>query len=184
MGQRSVNEAHCKGIIRTYIKRHKKEKTKVRSLLQIYHDIKTMEKNGEIKDFNISDKTFYRYANDMNLSKIGDDSFDFVVDHPEPFNKFLFRKRFNQFLCYKLKDISYGSLIVATLNDDCYKDYRNSFHCVLVGDMIICFYYNKEADTITTDHEKKRKIPYSFTQEDIIKDIRCCLKKFCITVTE
>lgn len=182
MGQRAKNEEQCKNVIRDYIKDHKKNKTQIHSLRQIYMDIRELDKEGKVS-FNISDKTFYRYAKDMNLQKIGDQQFDFVVDRPDPFSKMIFPREYNQILFYKLKDVSYGPLIVAKLNEY-YSNFRKSFHCIMLGDMIACLYFNKEVDTLDTDKGKKNNSPHSLTSKEIRRDVKQCLKAFIITVTE
>ena len=141
MGERSKTERDCKSIIRNYIRGHKKNKTKLRSLRQIYNNLHELETDG-ILEFPISLQTFYRYAEDMNLQEIspGSQQFDFIANRPASLNTYLIRKDFNNFLCYQLKNLAYGSLIVDYLNDY-YSNYRKSFHCVLLGDMIICFFY-------------------------------------------
>lgn len=182
MSERSKNERDCAIIIRNYIKDHKKNNTKIRSLRQMYNNIKVLEADG-ILEFPISLQTFYRYAEKMNLQEIspGSQQFDFIVDRPASLNTYLIRKDFNNFVCYKLKDITYGSLIVNYLNDY-YRNYRKSFHCVLLSDMIICFFTSPDNDDI--ENAEKNGSPEFLSKNEIIKKIRRCLKKYTITKTK
>lgn len=182
MGKRSENKRNCQNIIREYIKEHKKNKTKIRSLKRMFEDIKSKEADG-LLEFHISLQTFYRYANEMDLQEIspGSQQFDFIIDRPAPFNTYLFRKDFNNFICYKLKasTLAYGSLITKYINDY-YSHYKNSFHCALLDDMIICFFYTSP-DNDDKDSKGKNNSPVSLSKSEVIKDIRRCLKKFTIT---
>lgn len=183
MGERSKTERDCKSIIRNYIREHKKNKTKLRSLRQIYNNLHELKADG-ILEFPISLQTFYRYAEDMNLQEIspGSQQFDFIANRPASLNTYLIRKDFNNFLCYQLKNLAYGSLIVDYLNDY-YSNYRKSFHCVLLGDMIICFFYTSP-DSDDKENPRKNNPPVSLSREEVIKDIRRCLKKYRITETK
>lgn len=182
MGVTTEKRRHCQNIMRDYIKEHKKNKTKIRSLYQIYKDLKAKEADG-LLEFPISQYTFYCYAEDMNLQEIspGSQQFDFVVDRPAPLNTYLIRKDFNNFICYKLKDPTYGSLIVSYLNDY-YRNYRKSFHSVLIGDMIICFFYTSENND--KENAEKNSPPESLSRKEVIKAVRKCLKKYTITETK
>lgn len=183
MSERRQTERDCKEIIRKYIKEQKKNKISVRSLRQIYYNLKELDTDG-VLEFPISLQTFYRYAEDMNLQEIspGSQQFDFITNRPAPLNTYLIRKDFNNFICYKLKNPAYGSLIVDYLNDY-YRNYRKSFYCVLLGDMIICFFYTS-SDNDDKENAGKNSSPESLSRNEVIKDVRRCLKKYTITETK
>lgn len=208
MGIRSENKENCLNVIRQYIDNHKKNKTEIESLRQIYLNIKALESENKL-EFDISDKTFYRYAKEMNLKETasGSKQFDFIVDRPANFRSMLLPRKFNHFLCYELVDkyVAYGSLIVECLNDYYADGYQESFHCVLLGDMIVCFYYSQKADSESPktssetkdmsseakdtsskvkDTSSKKNAIRSLSRKEILKDIRNCLKSYSITVTE
>lgn len=48
------------------------------------------------------------------------------------------RLSYNKFLCYRVKEVALGSFLANTINK--HFEEGDSFHCVAINDMLLCFY--------------------------------------------
>lgn len=152
--------------IMEYIDEHTKKDIAINTKRQIFEDL---EKDG--KTYGLSEPTFYRYLSDMNfqIDEYGKSVFEPLS--PQTLDSVLVPRYYNKRFYYHIIQAEYGNLL-ANLINDYYEEYKDYFHCIALGDMLICFYYYKKGDE------------NSLTAKNLREEIKEYLKKYTMRYKE
>ena len=160
----------CKQAIRDYISDKNRHGEMIKSRISIYRDL-------DEKDLleGMAASTVYRYLQDMGYGKTTT-GYCVLNETATPFAEILEYRRYNKTLYFHIADPSYGPILEDKINNY-YGGYENSFHCVAIGDMLICFYYYKK------DQNGKKAVG-SLTMNEIKKDIGIVANQYAVTFLE
>lgn len=151
--------------LRNYIKEHKKNSTYIKSKSQIYRDL------GK-ETYGISQATFYRYMDEMHCKRRTDGRYDFTEEDSAYLTEFLEQRFYTNRMYFYVNEPLLGSYLSSKINSY-YEDYKKVFHCVVVQDLLICF-YKKRKD------RKDGSSNGGLTSREIQKDIQHLLEQYMI----
>ena len=125
---------NAQNAIRDYLAEKNEQHKPIKNKKKIYDDL-----TEEGKTFGLSASTFYRYLSDMGCEKMGHGYYT-LDNNATSLSNILRPRKYNKYLCYYITTPSYGPLLADKINAF-YIDYKESFYCTVLGDMLICFYY-------------------------------------------
>ena len=135
----------CEPIIRDKVNEWEREQKKFANPTQIVKELKNV-----LEEHTNSETTIRRILAKMNFYFLSPKSYGFDSGRVY-FNEVVTYLGYRKHICFLVKDISMGNLIVNKLNE-----YYSSFaiglgdyvHCAVVNDLLICFYNESEEKEI------------------------------------